>query len=525
MGKNKRNAKHKATPQPSSEHNNNNGIRIPKLPDKDRRQLNQLAQSALEILQKMPTNPNEEWKNYVEVQRVLESMMQLERPLQRCAFPPNHSNVNDKARLAKMQAFNEWAKAGGVLSDAVEIAIFPGYGLGLRATRDIEAGEQVLSVPRQLMFSEEHLSEAERNIYSSLPQLTNLNLSYALVIEKMRGAASSWYPYINTLPALYNTVLYFSVEQMQQLRGTSVCSAALRQCRVVARQYITMYKCAYIQPKGSVDASVASMASLFTQFGLCYDLYRWAVSTVMTRQNLVPKEQQPSEDISALIPYWEMANNRHGKITSYYDSVTRGMACTAQEACRAGEQFFIYYGDRSNADALVHSGFVDTNNPKNYVELRLGLSLTDKLSSQRSRLLAQLNINSMRVLPAPEYISGELLAFVRVFNMSGDQLEHWCSNLERAVDLLHIDCALETDLETRTWQYLYQRLKLLIGVLEATLKETDEVQQLAALQLQEAANDEAIAKLEIDTMLLQYRQLERRILNDALLYVQERLKV
>ncbi|KAL7742599.1 hypothetical protein ACLKA6_012737 [Drosophila palustris] len=259
---------------------------------------------------------------------------------------------------------------------------------------------------------------------------------------------------------------------------------------------------------------------------------KWAVSTVMTRQNLVPTEVQPTEDISALIPYWEMANNRNGKITSFYDSATRGMSCTAQEACKAGEQFFIYYGDRSNADSLVHSGFVDTNNPKNYVELRLGLSLTDTLSSQRARLLAQLNIQSMRVLPSPEYISGELLAFVRVFNMSSDQLEHWCGNLERAVDLLHIDCALETDLETRTWQYLYQRLKLLIGVLESTLHEADEVQQLEALKLQHKSqengdedDDEAVAKLEIDTMLLQYRQLERRILNDALLYVQERLKV
>lgn len=178
--------------------------------------------------------------------------------------------------------------------------------------------------------------------------------------------------------------------------------------------------------------------------------------------------------------------------------------------------------------------FVDTNNRKNYVELRLGLSLTDALSSQRALLLAQLNIQSMRVLPSPEYISGELLAFVRVFNMSSDQLEHWCSDLERAVDLLHIDCALETDLETRTWQYLYQRLKLLIGVLEATLREADEVQQLEALHLQhnggkkdnEKENEaDADAKLEIDTMLLQYRQLERRILNDALLYAQERLKV
>jgi len=285
MGKNKRGNKqqqHKST-QPATatatgSNNNsnntnksNNGIRIPKAVEKDRRVLNALALRALDILQKMPANANDEWKSFVEVHGLLEEIMQHEKPLQRLVFPPDNSNVNDNRRLAKMAAFNEWSVAGGLQSDAVEIAIFPGYGLGLRATRDIEAGEQVLSVPRKLMFSEEQLTDAERQMYSSLPQLTNLNLAYALVIEKMRGVSSSWYPYINTLPSRYNTVLYFTVEQMQRLRGTSVCSAALRQCRVVARQYVTMYNCAYMQPKNSVYNSVAT---LFTQHGLCYELYR-----------------------------------------------------------------------------------------------------------------------------------------------------------------------------------------------------------------------------------------------------------
>lgn len=170
---------------------------------------------------------------------------------------------------------------------------------------------------------------------------------------------------------------------------------------------------------------------------------------------------------------------------------------------------------------LRSHSFVDMQNPKDYVQIRLGLSPTDALAEQRAMLLAELNIErkaELRVLPAPEHISGELLAFVRVFNMSKEQLEHWCSDLERAVDLLHIDCALETDLETRTWQYLYQRLKLLLGVLEATLKEADELKQLEALQQQADAS-------EIDIMVLQYRRLERRILSDALQYAQERLKV
>ncbi|XP_015033392.2 actin-histidine N-methyltransferase [Drosophila willistoni] len=488
-----------------------------------REKLNQLVLRLLQLAQDEPSNPNEEWQQYEAIQTQLQLILKQEEPIQRVVCPPQ---VDDQTRLAKIAAFSEWAKAGGIHSDGVEIAIFPGYQMGLRATKDINADQQVLRVPRKKIFSEEQLSKTERESFCNFT--TNFNLANALVVEKSRGADSIWKPYIDVLPSRYNTVLYFTVEQMRRLRGTSVCSSALRQCRMIARKYAKLYAFAYCD-----SSYLRPDTGLFTQHGLCYELYRWAVSTVMTRQNLVPREIATKDDgnspISALIPCWDMANHRPGKITSFYDSNAHQMECTAQEFCKAGNQFFIYYGDRPNADLLVHNGFVDPNNNKDFVNIRLGLSPTDGLAEKRSRLLDRLNIEhkgEFRVLPAPEYISGQLLAFVRVFNMSSDQLDHWCSDLERAVDLLHIDCALETDLETRTWQYFHQRFKLLLGVLEATLREADELKQMAELQLAEAQADKQQQQDQgIDLMLLQYRRLERRILSDALEYAKERCKV
>jgi len=251
----------------SNSNNNSNAIRLPKIVGKERVLINQLAERASKILYKPPTIENEEWKHYVEVYALLQTIMKAEKPLHRYAFPPEQSNDIDNMRLTKMDAFIEWARAGGVQSEAVEIAIFPGYGLGLRAKRDIEADEEVLSVPRPLMFSEEHLSESDQKLLNFCPQMSNLNLAYALVIEKMKGASSSWYPYINTLPSRYNTVLYFTAEQMQRLRGTSVFISAVKQCRYVARQYMHMYKFAYMQTNQSING-------MFSKHGLCYELYR-----------------------------------------------------------------------------------------------------------------------------------------------------------------------------------------------------------------------------------------------------------
>nr|NP_727144.1 SET domain containing 3 [Drosophila melanogaster]Q9W3U1.2 RecName: Full=Actin-histidine N-methyltransferase; AltName: Full=Protein-L-histidine N-tele-methyltransferase; AltName: Full=SET domain-containing protein 3 homolog [Drosophila melanogaster]AAF46222.2 SET domain containing 3 [Drosophila melanogaster]AAO39485.1 RE55639p [Drosophila melanogaster]ACL91415.1 CG32732-PA [synthetic construct] len=494
---------------------------LPSLNGKKRSQLNKLVEELLDLVEKQPANPNEEWKQYGQLQELLKQIMILEEPLSQAVCPQISDSPDDQTRLAKVEAFSAWAKDGGVHSEGLEIAIFPGYQLGLRATRPLAKDELVLSVPRKLILSEENNSDCR--LFGKMTQATHLNLAYDLVIEKIRGEFSEWRPYIDVLPAKYNTVLYFTTKQMELLRGTAAAALAMRQCRVIAKQYAFLYKYAHTmtEPSTGNRSHPGERGLFFTQHGLCYKLYRWAVSTVMTRQNLVPSEKQESEDgpklISALIPYWDMANHRPGKITSFYATVSRQLECTAQEAVNTGEQFFIYYGDRSNTDLLVHNGFVDPNNTKDYVNIRVGLSLTDALAAKRASILDKLNIRhtaELRVLPAPDFISKELLAFVRVFKMSAEQLDHWCSDLDRAGDLLHIDCALETDHETRTWQFLEDRLKLLLAVFNKEMHEADEVKELELKDGQ-----------EIELMLFLYRRLERSILAGALQYAQEHRKV
>lgn len=46
---------------------------------------------------------------------------------------------------------------------------------------------------------------------------------------------------------------------------------------------------------------------------------RWAVSTLMSRQNTVPSSDNPSEIVSALIPIWDMFNHHSGRVRYYYN--------------------------------------------------------------------------------------------------------------------------------------------------------------------------------------------------------------
>lgn len=94
----------------------------------------------------------------------------------------------------------------------------------------------------------------------------------------------------------------------------------------------------------------------------------WAVSTVMTRQNAIPLGQVTKDDAAtspttedesqtpALIPFWDLANHIDGHVTTSYNDKDHHIEATTLTDVRKGEQIFIHYGNRNNANLLVHNG-------------------------------------------------------------------------------------------------------------------------------------------------------------------------
>lgn len=138
-----------------------------------------------------------------------------------------------------------------------------------------EEGEEILVIPRKLMMSVDTAKKSEigRLVEKDPMLLTmdNVALSLHLLLEKT-SPASFWEPYINALPQSYSTVLYFSASEFQELRGSPAFEDALKMFKNVARQYAYFYR----------KFQDTMLKDYFT-----FDEYRWAVSTVMTRQNQV----------------------------------------------------------------------------------------------------------------------------------------------------------------------------------------------------------------------------------------------
>lgn len=74
-----------------------------------------------------------------------------------------------------------------------------------------------------------------------LQAMGNVTLAFHLLCERA-DPASSWLPYIRSLPQEYDTPLFYQPDEVQLLLGTQAVQDILSQYKNTARQYAYFYK-------------------------------------------------------------------------------------------------------------------------------------------------------------------------------------------------------------------------------------------------------------------------------------------
>lgn len=401
-----------------------------------------------EKLLRLSSNPsylNQLWENYLEISNCLENIKKLE-----------DVKTNFTERFDAIDLFINWLKENQAKIDKVSIHRFSGYDLGLKAEKNFKEDDLILEIPRQLIFSvltaAPELKDLQNDVM--IQHMPQIGLAIALLIEKNKQE-SKWKPYLDILPKKYSTVLYMSVNDMIELKKSISFEHALKQCRNIARQYSYFHKLFQ-----NNDNNVSNLL----RDNFTYEDYKWAVSTVMTRQNIIPSEDG-LKMIHSLIPMWDMCNHEEGKITTNFNQVSNSCECYAMRDFKTGEQLFIYYGPRTNTEFFVHSGFVYLDNKNDEFILRLGISKADPLIKERTELLSKidlLQIDDYPLKPGPKVISEPLLGFLRIFNMNKDELYHWL-NSGSLQNLIKIYCKVDKSLDEKVVKFLKTRINILLS--------------------------------------------------------------
>jgi len=368
--------------------------------------------------------------------------------------------------------------SNGVDASAVEIEEFPEVGFGLKATKDLKESDQLLQIPRKLMMTVDSAKQTalapligDDRILQVMP---NVILSLHLLNEKL-SPNSFWKPYIDILPEQYSTPLYWVADDLQLLKGSPVQGDAINQYRNIARQYAYFYRLLQKNPA----ASKLPLKDSFT-----FDNYRWAVSTVMTRQNQIPGKDG-SKATLGLIPLWDMCNHTNGIYTSDYNAEADACECFCLTDFAQGQQILIFYGPRSNGEFLVHNGFVYPDNEHDQLRMKLGISKGDSLFGLKSELLGKLNLPPSRsfFLHRGRFpVDGDLLGFLRVFCMDEETLKtKYCGDTaagpEEVEALKMEETTVSEENEEKVWSFLHTRGALLLRAYPCSLEEDEAVSQ------------------------------------------------
>ncbi|CAF98166.1 unnamed protein product, partial [Tetraodon nigroviridis] len=363
-----------------------------------------------------------------------------------------------------------WAQEHGASCEGFAVTNFGAEGYGLRATRDIKAEELFLWIPRKMLMTVESAKKSVLGpLYTQdriLQAMDNVTLALHLLCERA-DPASFWLPYIRTLPQEYDTPLFYQQQDVQLLHGTQAIQDVLSQYRNTARQYAYFYKLVQTHPA----SSKLPLKDSFT-----FDDYRWAVSSVMTRQNQIPTEDGRQVTL-ALIPLWDMCNHRNGLITTGYNLEDDRCECVALQDYKKNEQIYIFYGTRSNAEFVIHNGFFYQENAHDQVKIKLGISKSERLYAMKAEVLgrAGIPVSSVFALYCNEPpISAQLLAFLRVFCMMEEELKDYlfgAQAINRLVTLGSMEFPVSWENEIKLWTFLETRAALLLKAYKTTAEE------------------------------------------------------
>ncbi|XP_047467322.1 actin-histidine N-methyltransferase [Mugil cephalus] len=417
-----------------------------------------------ELLQKCSSaapSAGKEWEEYIQIRALVEKIRKKQKGM---------SIVFEGNREDYFQDLMSWAQENGASRDGFTVANFGTEGYGLRATKDIKAEELFLWIPRKMLMTVESAQNSVLGpLYSQdriLQAMGNVTLALHLLCERA-DPASFWLPYIHTLPQEYDTPLYYQQEDVQLLLGTQAVQDVLSQYKNTARQYAYFYKLVQTHPA----ASKLPLKDSFT-----FDDYRWAVSSVMTRQNQIPTEDG-SRVTLALIPLWDMCNHTNGLITTGYNLEDDRCECVALQDYKENEQIYIFYGTRSNAEFVIHNGFFFQDNAHDRVKIKLGVSKSERLYAMKAEVLARAGIPASCIFAVhcnEPPISAQLLAFLRVFCMTEEELKDYLLG-ERAINKIftlgNSEFPVSWENEIKMWTFLETRAALLLKTYKTTSEE------------------------------------------------------
>lgn len=391
--------------------------------------------------------PNDSLDGHEQIEQLLCKINEIEKDI----------SIPLPQRQDKWNGFIQWCAQNGASVEKFDVKKVSDEGeYGLFANSQFEKNDILLQIPRKLFLSNESaLLDTKLAQFVQDPlfkHMPNLILAFYLMIEYTK-LNSFWAPYLQILPSTYSTILYLTHDELVQMKGSPLLEEVIKIKRNVARQY------AYFSMKlDTLNSKNKIPLSTFT-----FEFYRWALSTVMTRQNSVPCKSDNDKWTLTLIPLWDLCNHRNGNLCTDFNTENDSLVFYSMNELKPGDEIFNYYGDRKNSDFFLHNGFVYEDHSNDSIRIQIGLSRGDPLYSLKNALCQKIELlpTEFELGHNSKPLNRRLLAFIRIFLLGKEQLEKWIA-LEEAQKLYENECNELIYLDEKVKQFLLMRCTLLL---------------------------------------------------------------
>ncbi|CAG8568164.1 5702_t:CDS:10 [Racocetra persica] len=236
--------------------------------------------------------------------------------------------------------FRDWLKQKGFPKTKLTLAKFDGIGRGMMATKDIVAGEILISVPLRLIITPKFSSNTLLSDHISCnitdPKLNaHQSLALYLILERHKNTKSSIYPYIQMLPKSFDTIpICFDLELLELLPNN-------------LKEDVKSQKLKFQEDFRSVCKFLKNQ--LNSNINITYNefLWGWLCAPMLDFLN----------------------HNFNAKTKGEFNKLTQCYEIITFTSWKKGQQVFINYGPHDNFKLLLDYGFTIPNNPFNYILL------------------------------------------------------------------------------------------------------------------------------------------------------------
>ncbi|XP_010476435.1 PREDICTED: fructose-bisphosphate aldolase-lysine N-methyltransferase, chloroplastic [Camelina sativa] len=265
--------------------------------------------------------------------------------------------------------FWKWLGDQGVVSGKypAEPAVVQ-EGLGLVARRDIGRNEVVLEIPKRLWINPETVTASKIGpLCGGLKPWVSVAL---FLVREKYSQESSWRVYLDMLPQSTDSTVFWSEEELAELKGTQLLSTTLGVKEYVENEFLKLEQEILLLNKDLFSSRIT------------LDDFIWAFGILKSRafsrlrgQNLV------------LIPLADLINHNPAITTEDYAYEIKGAGLFSRDLLfslkspvyvEAGQQVYIQYDlNKSNAELALDYGFVESNPNRNSYTLTIDIPESD----------------------------------------------------------------------------------------------------------------------------------------------------